>query len=352
MLSFRRFYHLTASLQSVKKQGIKLCKMIEPRNKKRWHHPQYSETNMMPSVKSLTKMQHEPGKRGVRRVAMLNKLFMKQITDIMSTGTVSMDIVGRGIEISKVKVNPDMQTVNVFWVCKGNANDDETEEVLNRVAGALRHELSTLRVMGEVPYIVFVKDKQESHVADLDRRLTEADYGEDYALTDAAHIIKTEFTLDTKLSPEMKAKIKLLEEEVPIIEESLPEMTHNIYGLDHAKIMNRLLAARKKTKDAWVNLDATPVISYRTSDSKIPEPDVMEQRKQLADFLLKRQIMQNKLSKQLKDTRSILEPSNDDHEDFVYDEEVEDDEYYEEEDEYEDTSRFHPDSKQDRPTVR
>ena len=56
----------------------------------------------LPSVKSLTQQKHEPGKRGQRRTAMLNKMFMKQITDLMSTGTVSMDIVGRGIEISKV----------------------------------------------------------------------------------------------------------------------------------------------------------------------------------------------------------------------------------------------------------
>lgn len=47
-------------------------------------------------------MNREPGKQGMQRLAMLNKLFMKNITDLMSTGTVAMGIVGRGIEISKV----------------------------------------------------------------------------------------------------------------------------------------------------------------------------------------------------------------------------------------------------------
>lgn len=56
----------------------------------------------MPTVKSLTKVNREPGKQGLQRLAMLNKLFMKNITDLMSTGTVAMEIVGRGIEISKV----------------------------------------------------------------------------------------------------------------------------------------------------------------------------------------------------------------------------------------------------------
>lgn len=60
----------------------------------------------------------------------------------------------------QVKVAPDLQRVNVFWVCKGTNTDEETESVLCRIAGALRHELSTLRLIGEVPYIVFVKGEK------------------------------------------------------------------------------------------------------------------------------------------------------------------------------------------------
>lgn len=60
------------------------------------------DAKLMPTVKRLTNVKCEPGKQGVQRLAMLNKLFMKNITDLMSTGTVAMDIVGRGIEISKV----------------------------------------------------------------------------------------------------------------------------------------------------------------------------------------------------------------------------------------------------------
>jgi hypothetical protein len=44
-------------------------------------------------------------------------------------------------------------------------------------------------------------------VAELDRLLTIADYGEDYEPTDMGHLLKTEFTLNTKLSPEMKVSL-------------------------------------------------------------------------------------------------------------------------------------------------
>ncbi|PZC83766.1 hypothetical protein B5X24_HaOG206923 [Helicoverpa armigera] len=330
MISFHRLYHLSCANFSFKKQGIKLCKMINPKSKRQWYPSQQLNADALPTVQSLTKQKYEPGKRGQRRTAMLNKMFMKQITDMLSTGTVSMDVVGRGIEISKVNVTPDLNAVNVFWVCKGDASDDETEKLLNKVAGGLRHELSTLRVMGEIPYIVFVKDKQETHLIDLDRRLALADYGEDYVPTDMGHMLKSEFVLNTKLSPEVKAKIKKLEDDLPIFEEPIPEMTHNVYGLDHSKIMSRLLAARKKTRDAWSTLNTeNDVISYRVNPDKVPE-SVSNQRKELADFLMQRQILEKKIQKRLKDSRQDLLLT----EKAEETEEVEDDdEYYEDSDE-------------------
>ncbi|XP_026495153.1 putative ribosome-binding factor A, mitochondrial [Vanessa tameamea] len=337
----RRFYHCSCVLNNNKKQGIKLCKMLNPRSKKQWYPVQTMEESGMPSIKSLTKIKYEPGKRGVRRVAMLNKLFMKSITDLMSTGTVSMKVVGRGIEISKVKITPDFKTVNVCWVCKGNSSDEETENLLNSIAGPLRHELSTLRLMGEVPYIVFVKDKQEAQLVDLDRRLVEADYGDDYTPTEIGHLLKTEFTLLTKLSPEMKAKIKQLEEDQPIIEDIIPEMTHNVFGLDHAKIMNRLLAARKKTRDAWSSLqDDSPVISYRASNSRVANEDIDfgKQKKELAEFLLKRQILQNKIHKRTRDDRDSLNV-------ITADQDIEEEQQYE--DDYDEDDTFYYDEKYD-----
>jgi hypothetical protein len=37
-----------------------------------------------------------------RRIAVLNKLFMRHITDMMASGEVANEILGRGIEISRV----------------------------------------------------------------------------------------------------------------------------------------------------------------------------------------------------------------------------------------------------------
>jgi hypothetical protein len=37
-----------------------------------------------------------------RRAAVLNKLFMRHITDMMASGEVASEILGRGVEISRV----------------------------------------------------------------------------------------------------------------------------------------------------------------------------------------------------------------------------------------------------------
>lgn len=48
-------------------------------------------------------------------------------------------------------------SVKVYWIPKGNEKDDEVEKLLNEVAAPLRQEMITLRVMGIVPPIRFLK---------------------------------------------------------------------------------------------------------------------------------------------------------------------------------------------------
>lgn len=96
------YLHLNRMLLIIWSLIIFYFKLLKSYCFRNWH-PTYTEVNTLPSVKSLTKVVHQPRNQGGRRIAVLNKLFMKNITDIMSTGSSSIDIVGRGIEISKVR---------------------------------------------------------------------------------------------------------------------------------------------------------------------------------------------------------------------------------------------------------
>lgn len=168
---------------------------------------------------------------------------MKYITDLLATGEIAPRVLNKGIEISRVSVTADFKFVNVFWLATDSGDADKlAEEALNKAAGSLRHELSQLKVMGVVPMIKFVRDKQYIREIEIDRRLAIADFGEDFVPTDPTLKLKSTPVFNLKLPSEVWSDIKKLELEIPepepeIIEEELPEMRNDVYGLDQTRIM-------------------------------------------------------------------------------------------------------------------
>lgn len=201
-----------------------LRKIISGRDKgkKNWYSNYDSGSPKLPTPVGISQNKGQ-GKESNRRVSMLNKLFMKNITDLMATGDVSQRLLGRGLEVSRVKVGSDFQGVNVYWLAKGNDNDDEIQTVLNLAAHSIRHELSQLRLMGEVPKITFVKDRLYAKVMEVDHLLGNADLGE--------------------------PNFEQLESEVD--EHALPEMRNDVFGLNQAEIMERVSRRLKRSKNAW-----------------------------------------------------------------------------------------------------
>jgi hypothetical protein len=124
----------------------------------------------------------------------------------------------------------------------------------------LRHELSQLRLMGEVPRIHFVKDKVYSKAAEVDILLAKADYGEDFVPSDPTLFQKSDPRLEVKLSDGLRSKILELERNTPLDEDDdepdLPEMRHDVMGLDHSMIMKKIATSIDKSKKAWETFDA------------------------------------------------------------------------------------------------
>lgn len=201
-----------------------LRKIISGRDKGKKNWYLNSDSPKLPSPVGLSKNKGQ-GKESNRRIAMLNKLFMQNITDLMATGDVSERLLGRGLEVSRVKVGSDFQGVNVYWLAKGNDNDDEIQTVLNLAAHSIRHELSQLRLMGEVPKITFVKDRFYAKVMEVDHLLGNADLGE--------------------------ANSDLLEDGSEVDEHDLPEMRNDVFGLNQSEIMERISRRLKRSKNAW-----------------------------------------------------------------------------------------------------
>lgn len=182
----------------------------------------------MPSAESFSKGACEGKKsQNSKRVTVLNKLFMKHITDLMATGENAEKFANYGIEINRVctytvndiaisykiygnifqvKVTPDFKLVQVFWGSKNIETDDVISSLLSKNAGAIRSELTQLRVIGVVPKIMFCKDKQLATLVELEKRLEIADFGEDYVCPDPVAKLKTQLELNMTLNPETKVK--------------------------------------------------------------------------------------------------------------------------------------------------
>lgn len=92
----------------------------------------------------------------------------------------------------------------MFWVAKGNETDEIINKLLIKNAGQLRHELTQLRVIGMVPKILFCKDKTLATLAEIDRKLNVADFGDDHVPVDLISKLKTEFELNTGLTSDVK----------------------------------------------------------------------------------------------------------------------------------------------------
>lgn len=243
----------------------------------------------MPSAASLSNPARQ-GKNAPRRVVVLNKLFMKYITDLMTSGEVAESIQGKGVEISFVKVTSDFQFVNVFWSAKGSQDHAETEIILKKSSGILRHELSQLRLMGEVPKIIFVKDKQGARSSEVDELLAIADFGDDY-----------EPSQWHQLKHDLIPSAGQLSDDLP-----LPAMRHDVFGLNQLEIMDKIKSSMSKSKQAWDKYEnhiTNQIIGDNSATSAISLSDVQEQvikfrEEEFAKFIENRKL-QKKISKRL-----------------------------------------------------
>ncbi|XP_037778617.1 uncharacterized protein LOC119575192 [Penaeus monodon] len=258
-------YFTTNSLLKSKSAAKYARKFLAGDNGKKriWH-----DGRMMANPEGLSQPQAK-GEGNTHRLQILNKVFLEKISDIMATGEVSSQLSGHGVEITKVQVLPNVLGINVYWISKEPHLDDIVSKVLQENAPRLRHELSQLRVLGHVPRITFVRDEKFYKVAEVEKRLSLADFGEGFEPTDATHYIKSSLTVTTLLNENLKDAIAKMEmeaegsegaacdnsqaEELP---PDLPKMRSDVFSVDTDKIyamvrqgMVRAEAAHRKTQN-------------------------------------------------------------------------------------------------------
>ncbi|XP_047363562.1 uncharacterized protein LOC124954532 [Vespa velutina] len=218
-----------------------------------------------------------------RRIDVLNKLFMKHITELMSTSEIASELCDRGVEVTYVSMTSDYKILNVFWTFE--KEDDKNwprtiEEVLDKYSFILRHELSQIRVINYVPIIKFVKDIMVSRIKNVEKRFAMFDFDKDHIETDDT-IAQSDITNDNKT------------DNIQII---LPQMKHDVLGLDHHGIMLKIKNSISKlknhtSKDKILNRES--VQSMEPFSTSLDNKDTLRYKNQqelFIEFLKKRKI--------------------------------------------------------------
>lgn len=241
-------------------------------------------------------------------------------------------------------MSPDFHSLTVFWLAQGDENDVVIDKALKSMAGPLRHELSQLRLMGEVPRICFVKDKFYSKAAEVDILLKKADFGDDFVPTDPTIFMKSEPQLQIPLSKEARAKIYEMEENFePEDEEAeLPPMRHDVLGLDHSAIMKKISISMDKSKKAWeaygTDTESIMSVDEPSHDMSVINQQIEKLHKEAeirADFVkfLERKQFERRSTPERKKHKN-LNPSSDDFDEEDFRDPLPDGDYIEEDYDY------------------
>uniref|UniRef100_A0A8D2CWR6 Ribosome binding factor A n=1 Tax=Sciurus vulgaris TaxID=55149 RepID=A0A8D2CWR6_SCIVU len=112
------------------------------------------------------------------RLRALNGLLYKALTDLLSSPEVSQEVYNLNVEISKVSLTPDCSACRVYWKASLSADQNErTDATLQRSAAHMRHLLMSQQTLRNVPPIVFIQDRKNAALAEVDRLLAVADFG-------------------------------------------------------------------------------------------------------------------------------------------------------------------------------
>ncbi|KAM5158232.1 putative ribosome-binding factor A, mitochondrial [Mantella aurantiaca] len=250
-----------------------LHKFSSKHKKRQWHYstPHLPTENKSPGLLAMMK-QKQAEKRGSNvRTNTLNGILYDALTSLLSTSEVSEEVYDLCIELSKVSVSSDFSVCRAYWLSSGNKDtDDEIEKLLQRYAPHFRHLMISYRVLGKVPTVVFVRDKE-----DVKRREVE----------DLFALLELE---EKKVSSDKTEVSRKLDTEASTFQ--MP----SIFGIDHVELNQQILAFKKKMK------------------CKVTETDSNEHSKRQQEQLaaIKKQNLQRKKLKKQKESAYDISPQD------------------------------------------
>ncbi|NXU50083.1 RBFA factor, partial [Turnix velox] len=217
-----------------------LKKMLRKKKKKFWYDSPVLTSKVMYEPTKLASIiresQTKTRKEDNIRCRVLNGLIHKAVTEMMTTCEVSQELYDLKLEICKAKTFAFLQVslASNFSACRVYWNPAATmekesyiEHVLQKSAPRIRYLLTSQQILGNVPPIVFIKDKEAAAVKEVEELLSIADFGppevEEASQKDSSHLLSS--ATQSSDSP----------------------MRSNLFGIDH-ELLNKQIMDYKRLK--------------------------------------------------------------------------------------------------------
>ncbi|NXI34747.1 RBFA factor, partial [Galbula dea] len=160
-----------------------LKKMLRKNKKKFWYDSPNLRSKMMYQQTKLASDQTKTRKEDNIRCRVLNSLIQKAVTDMMTTCEVNQELYDLKLEIQtyvflQVSLASNFSACRVYWNPAATVEKESyVESVLRKSAPRIRYLLMSQQIVGNVPPIVFVKDKEAAGVKEIEELLSVADFG-------------------------------------------------------------------------------------------------------------------------------------------------------------------------------
>ncbi|XP_042320731.1 putative ribosome-binding factor A, mitochondrial isoform X2 [Sceloporus undulatus] len=134
----------------------------------------------------------------------------------------------------KASLTSDFSICRIYWRTTGNIEqDDHIEKSLQKSAPRIRHLLITHQILGNVPSIVFVRDKQDAAMREIESLLATADMGPE---EEDIGLVPNNFSEQRSTVADMYL-------------DSHSAVHTNLFGIDHEALNKQILEYKKMKKD-------------------------------------------------------------------------------------------------------
>ncbi|KAJ8290747.1 hypothetical protein GJAV_G00016990 [Gymnothorax javanicus] len=281
-------------------------KFTRKSKRKVWYEsPALGPTQFSPSsgtsLMQLSKTK-KPKQESTMRTSILSTILYKAISDFINSHEISAEVHDLNIEISKVSLPSDFSNCRVYWKTSGTSERDQLiQQVLERSAPRLRHLLISHQVLGSVPPLVFIRDKQYAALVEIENLLKMVDLGrEDAEPLQSSNSVKDrwESVQESNISglPDDASRVPLSgidheamnkkgmkskqRQQEALSQNPVPSITPK--QLDMLANLRRQKLKKKKSK--WpVDNDITPQAYLQTRYNK--EPDTEEDQEYVSEEL-------------------------------------------------------------------